>query len=673
MTHDADTMSAGSIAPRFRADIQGMRALAVLIVVLYHIDLVPGGYVGVDAFFVISGFLMGGLLLREADETGRVSLRNFFTRRSRRLLPALAVTVLATLVIAFFVAPARGDFRTANQTATGTSLFIANVRLFQLSGDYFAPIAERNPLLHTWSLSVEEQFYFAFPLVVAAVFVLLGRRRLVARRTLVGVIAAAGIVSLALSIAFIDGFDIGGISRLRDFSFFSPLTRVWEFAAGILLAAWLMRRPARSAPADPARQRVVNTLGALAGAAAIVVPTVLLDDTTPFPGAAALIPVLGTVLLLAAAPRAAGVGALLSSRPAVVLGDLSYGWYLWHWPIIVFTRAIWGDAVAPLVGAALVSLGLAAVSYRFVEERFRRDQRIVGRRAVALAVCCILIPVAVSLVGDRIGRTAEDRLNRRYDLRRPDPPATPSTDDGRLRVTLVGDSHARVLIPALAPLFDEAGIHLRRLTRTGCQFLVGVSSNLTSCRSWQERTMRALLDDPPDVVVMAGYTVARTTEIIAGKRRPIPLTAYSGRRARTEAEALELYDKGLSDAVERLTDAGITIILISSVPDFWTTPFDHVSAFDVLTGRDTPTNEQRTIEEIRQRTGGILDIESRIATTNPAFRVIDPVPVLCSTVCQQVENSTVVYRDHSHVAHAGAIRLAEAVLAEIRSISTVTP
>ncbi|MEY4371944.1 MAG: hypothetical protein RL219_713, partial [Actinomycetota bacterium] len=150
----SSSLSDAVVGSGFRLDIQGMRALAVLVVVLYHIDLVPGGYVGVDVFFVISGFLMGGLLMREADSSGRVSLQNFFTRRSRRLLPALAVTVLVTLLIAFFVTPVRGGFRIANQTATGTSLFGANLRLFQLTGDYFAPAAERNPLLHTWSLSV---------------------------------------------------------------------------------------------------------------------------------------------------------------------------------------------------------------------------------------------------------------------------------------------------------------------------------------------------------------------------------------------------------------------------------------------------------------------------------------------------------------------------------------
>ena len=670
--HTGGTTTAGAGSTAFRADIQGMRALAVLVVVLYHIDLVPGGYVGVDVFFVISGFLMGGLLLREAEQTGRVSLRNFFTRRSRRLLPALAVTVLATMVIAFFVAPVRSDFRTVNQTATGTSLFIANVRLFQLSGDYFAPIAERNPLLHTWSLSVEEQFYFAFPIVVAIVFLLLRRNRGLARRTLVTVIAAAGAASLVLNIALTDRLvEVGGISRPRDFAFFGPVARVWEFAAGILLAAWLLRSPAARETGTSTRLRAISTLGAVAGIAAIIATTAVLDDNTPFPGAAAIIPVAGTVLLLAAAPRAVGLGAVLSSRPAVVIGDLSYGWYLWHWPLIVFTRTIWGDAVVALIGAALVSLAVAAISYRFVEERFRRDQRIVGRRALALAACCIVVPVAVSLAGARLADSTEARLNRRYDLRRADPP--PIRDDGNgLHVVLVGDSHAKVLVPSLTPILDEAGISLTRRTRAGCQFLVGVTSNLVSCKPWQERTLQALLDEPPDVVVITGYTVGRTTEIIAGKRRPIPLTDYSGKRARTEAEALELYRTGLTSAVDQLTAAGSMVILISSVPDFWTTPFDHVSSFDVLTKNDSPHNEQRAIDDVRRRTGGILAIEQQIASSNPKLRVIDPIPVLCGETCQQVENGVVIYRDHSHVAHAGAVRLAEAVLAEIRTLTGTT-
>ena len=669
----SSSLSDGVVGSGFRLDIQGMRALAVLVVVLYHIDLVPGGYVGVDVFFVISGFLMGGLLMREADSSGRVSLQNFFTRRSRRLLPALAVTVLVTLLIAFFVTPVRGGFRIANQTATGTSLFGANLRLFQLTGDYFAPAAERNPLLHTWSLSVEEQFYFAFPLLVAVVYLLVGKRRPIARRALTVVIAAAGVLSLALNIAFTNrGSNIAGIARPRDFAFFGPFTRVWEFAAGILLATWTLRHRPHTTRSGAPTNRVVYTVAAFAGVGAIIAATVAFDDTTAFPGYAAIVPVIGTVLLLASAPHATGLRTVLSSRPAVIIGDLSYGWYLWHWPLIVFTRTIWGDGTVGLIAAALASLGVAAVSYRLIEERFRRDRRIIGRRALALGATCIIIPVAVSLIGTRIAKTAESRLNTTYDVRRTDPPNTPANPN-QLHVTLVGDSHAKVLVPALTPTLQNADISLTRKTRTGCQFLVGVTSDIANCRKWQRDTLQKLLDNPPDIVVIAGYTAGRVTDVNSGVRTEIPLRDATGRRARTETEALEFYRDGLTAAVDQLTRAGIEVIVISSVPDFWTTPFDHVSTFDVLTSRDTPHNERRTITEIRQRTGGILAVEQSIAANNPNVHIIDPVPVLCTTVCQQVDNGTVLYRDHDHVSQAGATRLAQAVLTQIRTITTVKP
>ncbi len=663
----------GVTAPGFRPDIQGMRALAVLIVVLYHIDLVPGGYVGVDVFFVISGFLMGGLLLLEADSSGRVSLQNFFTRRSRRLLPALAVTVLATLLMSFFIVQARGSFRTANQTATGASLFGANLRLFQLSGDYFAPSAERNPLLHTWSLSVEEQFYFAVPLLVAVAYLLVGKRRPLARRALIVVIAGAGVLSLGLNIAFTNrGANVAGISRPQDFAFFGPFTRVWEFAAGILLAAWTLRLRSNTTRSGAPTNQGVYTVVAFAGVGTIIAATVIFDDTTAFPGYAAIVPVIGTVLLLASAPHATGLRAVLSSRPAVVTGDLSYGWYLWHWPLIVFCRALWGDGTVGLIAAALVSLVVAALSYRFIEERFRRDQRIVGRRAVALGVCCIIIPVAVSLIGTRIAARAESRLNTAYDLRGKVPPNNPP-DPGQLLVTLVGDSHARELSPALVELLGERGISAVTRVEPGCELLIGVSHDPEKCTSWQQSTLRALLTDRPDIVVIASYTAGRTTGIHSGIRWESRLRDPTGRRARTETEALEIYRVGLTAAVDQLTGAGIEVIIVSSVPDFWTTPFDHVSTFDVLVGRDAPHNEQRPITEIRQRNGGILAVEQAIAAENPNLHIIDPVPILCSTVCQQVDNGTVLYRDTDHVSQAGATRLAQAVLTQIRAITTVKP
>ena len=658
---------AGSTA--FRADIQGMRALAVLVVVLYHIDLVPGGYVGVDVFFVISGFLMGGLLLREAEQTGRVSLRNFFTRRSRRLLPALAVTSTVTLLLAALIVPVGSGFGTAGRTARAASLFFANLSIYNASDDYFAPSAERNPFLHTWSLSVEEQFYFALPLLIAVVFLVLRRQRKAAAPVTWAVIAAASVASLVLSIGITNhDWTPGGIDNAAQYAFFSPLTRIWEFAAGVLLAVWHGR--SRAGNGNPGPRSSVAAAGAIAGLAAIVLTSALLDDRAAFPGYAAVAPVVGTVFLLHAAPHAPLVRPLLSWRPVVRLGDLSYGWYLWHWPLIVFCRILWGDAVLLLVGAALLSLAVAAISYRLVEEPIRRNRSVVGRRALGLALVCIAVPAAVATVGLRLNSREQAAIVDRYATRREMRDPLPDPGDGsRTHVVLVGDSHALALSSGLSEVLADADVRLTRRARLGCQMLIGVAYNPTVCGPWQDDTLRLLLDERPDVVVLAAYTIGRTTGINSGEDVGITLADRSGGTASSEAEALVLYRRGLEALVDELTGAGIKVVIVSAIPDFRTPPFGDVSLVDALLGRTEPHNERRTLAEARSRTESVLDVDEDVARGRPMVRVVDPVPVLCTEVCEQVAEGVLLYRDHDHVSHAGSQRLARAILPVILELT----
>ncbi len=675
--------SHGVTAPGFRPDIQGMRALAVLIVVLYHIDLVPGGYVGVDVFFVISGFLMGGLLLREARETGGVSLRTFFTRRSRRLLPALGVTSVVTLVLAAVIIPVGAGFGTAARTGRAASLFFATLSILDASDDYFAPGAEKNPFLHTWSLSVEEQFYFALPLLIAVVFFLLRRRRIAATRATCVALAAASTASLALSIGITNhNWVPWNIENPLQFAFFTPLTRIWEFAAGVLLAAWNSRP--RTGPAPSIRRgeairefcsrRSATEASAAVGLIAIVLTSALLDDRAAFPGYASLAPVLGTVLLLHAAPRTRAVAALLSWRPAVRLGDLSYGWYLWHWPLIVFCRALWGDGVLVLAATALASLGVAGLSYRFVEEPIRRSRSVVGLRALGLALLCIVVPAALSTIGLRINSREQAEITDRYATRRDMRAPLPASADGsRPHVVLVGDSHAIALSSGLSEVLADADLRLTGRARLGCLMLIDVAYNPRVCGPWQDETLRALLEERPDVVVLASYTIGRTTGINSGDEVGITLAERSGRMARTETEALGLYRTGLEALIDQLTGAGIKVIIVSAVPDFKTTPFGEVSLVDALRGRTAPQSERLTIDEVRARTGGVLAVDEEVTRTRPMVRVVDPVPVLCSDVCEQVAGGVLLYRDHDHVSHTGSLRLAGAIMPVIMELIEGTP
>jgi peptidoglycan/LPS O-acetylase OafA/YrhL len=331
----------------YRADIQGLRALAVAPVVLYHIDAraAPGGFVGVDIFFVISGYLITRILMRELA-AGEFSVAGFYERRVRRLFPALYAMLTATLAVGA-VALSPGDLAQLGRTAAATVLFSSNVMFFGLSG-YFDGAAELKPLLHTWSLAVEEQFYLAFPLALAAIW-----RRAPHR---LGVLLWGGaLASLALCVA--------ATRNHQAAAFYLPMTRAWELLLGAILAAG----------AVPAlRGRRARDMISLAGLALIGASLVLIDKTVRFPGVVALAPALGAALVIHAGQggRVSLGGRLLSARPLTALGAISYSLYLWHWPTLVYARYLspGEPTVATLALAAAASVLLAIGSYRFIEQ-----------------------------------------------------------------------------------------------------------------------------------------------------------------------------------------------------------------------------------------------------------------------------------------------------------------
>ena len=346
----------------YRPEIDGLRAIAVLAVVLYHAGIGGAGFVGVDVFFVISGYLITSLLLKEHDATARIDLLGFYARRVRRILPAATVVVLATLGAGWFLLPSQAQVHTAN-SAGAALVFAANI-FFQLtSGGYFDSRAEEMPLLHLWTLSVEEQFYVLWP----AVLIFLLRFNRVA---LLAGITLLGVLSFALSEVL--------IAAGTDAAFYQMPARFWELAAGGLIAAV----PARPLPRWAAPAAVVATL------AACIWPL------GHFPGAGALPAVLGTTLLIAAVHGGAR-NAFLASAPMVGVGLISYSLYLWHWPLLAFYRATSiGEVTTPMrLALCAAAVLLAIASYRYVEQPFRRlrasKQRLVAIGSTVSAVCAV--------------------------------------------------------------------------------------------------------------------------------------------------------------------------------------------------------------------------------------------------------------------------------------------
>ncbi|GGZ28548.1 acyltransferase family protein [Asticcacaulis endophyticus] len=334
---------------KYRADIDGIRALAVLPVVLFHAGVpgVSGGFIGVDVFFVISGYLITGIL-RDDLETGRFSISQFYERRIRRIIPALAAVIIATWITAWFLfLPVY--FQDFSKSVAATAAFISNLYFWKFSG-YFEASAQLRPLLHTWSLAVEEQFYIFMPIVMWIAYKLF-------KKHWFWLFAAAAAGSFGLSLYMT---NVGPTAN-----FFMLPTRAWELLAGSLLA--LARLPA------PRTAVVAHTLGGL-GLALILVPVVVYSEATPFPGLAALPPVLGAVLLIYSGAFPAGLGGrILSWAPMVFIGKISYSLYLIHWPVTVFVRYVTLEPPTLIWAGLIISVSfvLAVLSWRFVEQPFR--------------------------------------------------------------------------------------------------------------------------------------------------------------------------------------------------------------------------------------------------------------------------------------------------------------
>ena len=386
---------AHSVSPGFRGDIEGLRAIAVLAVLAYHARLGPfsGGYVGVDVFFVVSGYLITSLLTRDLVHSSWRALPAFWARRARRLLPASFVMVVSTLVVGRVVLDPLAS-RDLMRDGLAVSTFTVNVVFAHRQNDYLAAQLAPSPLLHCWSLALEEQFYVVWPgLLLVAVSV---RRRLRwFPAAMVGVLLAG---SLALCIAW--------TPHHQPASFFLLPARAWELLTGAALATI-------GASIDRVH-RVVRAVGGWVGLAAIVITTLRFDDLTRFPGAAAALPVTATALVLAAGGASHGPARLLDIRPLTWLGARSYGIYLWHWPVLVLAGTAFGplNAVQRLAGV-VAAVMLAAVSFRLVEDPARRSQWL-GARArrslllggglglTAAGVAAVMLVLAPTLDGGSI-------------------------------------------------------------------------------------------------------------------------------------------------------------------------------------------------------------------------------------------------------------------------------
>jgi peptidoglycan/LPS O-acetylase OafA/YrhL len=498
--------------PPYRADIDGLRAVAVLAVVGFHVSprLVPGGFIGVDLFFVISGFLITGIIVSGLS-AGVFSFAEFYSRRIARIFPALIVVLAAVWIIGWtLLLPS--EFTQLGKHIVAGAGFASNFVLWSEAG-YFDMAAERKPLLHLWSLAVEEQFYLVWPLLVFVAW-----RRSV---KVVALVAVVGTATFAANLATIPVDPAG--------AFYFPWTRLWELLAGGLLAAF--PRLSRNGTAQGR-----SNLLAAAGAVCIGAALLLIDGGKTFPGWWAVLPVAGAVALIAAGPTAWINRALLGHRWLVVIGLISYPLYLWHWPLLCFARILNNGHADRLikVGVVAASFVLAGLTYRLVEQPVRAWRTSYQPRRFAVPAVLVLLLVFAGGAGaasmftggfggrypliiqelDRYSYANQSSYRDRRCFLAPEQRSGDFGDecidrpqrDGAPSVLLWGDSHAAQLYHGLRTLQHKLLFTVTQFTASACAPLIGAENpSRPFCREINDFVLQKVADIRPDTVIMAAY------------------------------------------------------------------------------------------------------------------------------------------------------------------------
>jgi len=644
-------------AKGFRLDIQGVRGFALVLVLACHAEIpgAAGGYVGLDIFYVLSGFLITGLILTELDRRGSVSISRFYARRAKRLLPQ-AVTALGFTVIgsALLLSPAQ------NQEVAGdvlsAALYVVNWHFIAESVDYFAfGQTLASPVQHYWSLSVEEQFYLLWPVTLGIGALAARRLGLGMRRAIAVLVVPVAVFSLIYSIGFTPGDPHS--------AYFSTLTRIWELAVGGVLALIL--------PAGLRLPRALSTLLAAGGLAVFLIATLSFSGSTPYPGWRALLPVFATVAIIVAGTAytvSRPVG-LLTRAPFQYLGKISYAWYLWHWPMIVFAGALWGNLSPAALALVTLAAGVPAViSHYAIEEPFRHS-RSLGRRprlALALGGSCTLAAVFLA-IGLQASNpplpTASPELARgamavgprnpqlkRVDALRPNPVDSPGdkgvlfddgcvllhddTDSGpctygnpssETTVVAFGDSHALQWFPPLLELAKRHDWRLVGLVRAGC--VVGAVAYERPCNVWRRKAMRRIVRrERPDLVVVSNSTGRRYQVVREGRRLD--------RRA-----SQPFLIAGFARTLRRLKRTGAQVVVIR---DQMLAPFNPPEC--VSSNRD---DLSRCVFYSRRRRDRAFDA---FGAARARVRLIDPIRILCPRHrCPSVMGRVLVYRDTYHM------------------------
>ena len=648
----------------YRPDIDGIRAIAVLSVVFFHagVPSISGGFTGVDIFFVISGYLIGGHIFSAAC-AGNFSFLGFYQRRAKRILPAFYGMLLFTVAAALLLMSPH-EARTFALTAVAATLSVSNIA-FWYHTNYFDTFTNLYPLLNTWSLGVEEQFYAVIPLLM----VLLARIRR-------GLLLPAIVIGCTLSFLL----AWWELSRYPNNVFYLLPERAWELGAGVALAVIEQTRKRIALPAP-----LTQLLG-LGGLLLIAAPLFLLNSKSPFPGPAALPSVLGTALLIAV-PASWINQRLLSLSPLVFIGRISYSLYLWHWPLLAYLRLASGGKLSPMAACLAVAASLVAaiLSYYLIEQPFRQSKMAPGPLLIRYAVASILVVALCSAVwltgGVRQRFPQLAQMDSDSQLPKLDPclitngsmrASKPCYDasDARPQVAIWGDSHAAALAPGMRSLANAQGYGFVQLTHGWCAPLAGAADYLPEnrpvaahCLQFNRQALALLQSNPRIRIVILTACWADSFQQGYVDRWIVTDSAHTHEIPSLNAAGL-IFTQTLQTSVRALLAAGKQVIVLTDVPNFDTDPMLKIRIARIPARRalahwmgDPNTSDTGATPATMLAAVAIADAQLKTALAEFSnIPRIDLIPEFCTSnnACAYRIGDRILYADAQHLSPYGA-------------------
>ena len=632
-----------------RNDIQGLRAIAVLLVVFYHSNLIfHGGFIGVDVFFVISGYVIMKSLLAEYANTSTISMRNFMARRVRRLLPASSAVVIFTLIGSLFIFSPFSEHKQIGLTSLSSTFFSANL-YFILQNSYSALI--NNPFRHMWSLGVEEQFYIY---LICSIAYLLRRKSIkisFSRKLLIFLIATS-IISFVLNLVFSSGIRL--LPLPTRIAFFSPLTRIWELQLGVLIAF---------IPIQPIRSRSFRYSGdLLAGIGLVLIfwSGFTFNSFMQFPGMIALIPTTGALLFILASPNSRVMGNLLSVRPLRIIGDLSYSWYLWHWPLIVFSEALFPGSRPALLLAGFGSIIPAFISYQFIENRFRSSEssHTISPTKIAFMSLSFQFLCAAALI---VGATTTYGMRepiaegangswafasgcQMTELTFPIEKCSHLVNQPKGTVLLIGDSQAGSISDGVLSATKSLNLNFVVWYNDGCPIFPRPTEERSDCPDYQKSIPEVISTVDPDLIIVANKSSLYGMGGV--QHGGLSIENQDGSIPDTYSETIQMWTEGIQEIFQTEVFSNSKILYVQQVPT--SKPISPTlirrsqsnGSFDL----SFSSNRNEIVKEERQVLERFANIE-----------VFDPAETLCPNGrCSTSINGSSLYSDENHLSPFGA-------------------